>query len=443
MNRPDDKLAGWHAQTELATRLLARDDDQSPTTSDTPDMGRLVAPDARELFVTCAAVDALALQFTLRPHLFVHVHDIQGGQEAEAFLLAMSQSTGSTIQSLSIRRQGHGDVLAALKYLDVPQDGGMPPIRLYALGPQPTGVDLHDLTRAMLAHAAMTVLVFAGEPRASLSASVQALVQAWRNPPAQPEQASAPLGGLTRLVVWLPVGAAVGQAGVLGQKLEQWLGLKLRQGPPVRGVAEAWPYLSSTWKMVSDTHRSAQEAARKALTAQASTMATGAWALPAGLMPPSTANAAPVDLPPIEFHPVAPRGAVREGMTASGASAVDLVPIEQLARDLAALSEQGAALILEASSSRVRAQVIRGADEPAALARLARLLMATTSSAAKTMDALGPSAIEWRSGQFHACLRPVPDAPGLLSLTVIQPAPDAPLAPWRAAMARIEAHFRR
>jgi hypothetical protein len=432
MERPDDKLAGWHAQTELATRLVARDDDEAPTSSDCPDLGRLVAPDQRELFVTCAAVDALALQFTLRPHVFVHVHDVQGGREAMAFLEAMAQSKRASIQALSIRRQGHGDLLASVLYLDVPHEGGASPIRLYALAQQPEGVDPDDLSRAMLAHAAMTVLVFAGEPAPSLTARVQALVRAWRNPPSCAEHQSAPLGGLARLVVWLPVGTVGAQVAALGQKIEQWLGTKLRQGPPIRMAADAWPYLSSTWKMVSETHRSASEAARKALAVTTSTMATGAWALPAGLMPASTAPAAPADLPPIDFHPVAPASIADER-----------TGIEQYAQDLANLSEQGAALILEANSSRVRTQVIRGADDPASLARLARLLMATMSSAGKAFNASAPSTIEWGCGSFHACLRPVPEAPELICLTVIQPAPSTALAPWRAALARVEANFRR
>ena len=64
--------------------------------------------------------------------------------------------------------------------------------------------------------------------------------------------------------------------------------------------------------------------------------------------------------------------------------------------------------------------------------------MVTSSSAGKMLGRDDTSTAEWASGDLHACLRPVPGESDLWCLTVIRPAAPGLLAPWRAAMMRVE-----
>ncbi len=440
MSRPQDSGAHWSPPTEIATRLLAREDDESPLVCESPDIGRLTAPNARELFVTCAAVDALELQFSLRAHLFVYLHGLLSAEGAR-FLQATAHAQGVAVQTLSIRRQGFGDQLASLSYIDLPVDGHPQPARIYALGEQAPGVNVGEIPRAMLAHAAMTVLLVPGVDPALIQSQIRSFCFGWQNPPqrqAQSDEMSAARAA-SRLLVWLPLGKPNQSDKALAAQVEQLLSWRLRHAPLVRHPAEAWPYLSSTMRLAFEAHRSASAAA-KAQQAKANvTSNTSGWVFPIDAV--AAARGAPLDLPPIEFHPVG-RGSVSTPAPAPAPqSEAQNERLEQLARDLASLSDEGASLILEASSSRVCAQVVRGCDTPSALARLARLLMATTSSTGRLRGSSEPACIEWSAGNFHACLRPVPGQPEYFSLTVIQPACLTVPSPWRAALARVEGAY--
>ena len=408
MAQPQPTFDPWQRQTELATRVLTREDDEAAARAGQGDIGRVVAPQLRELFVTCAAPDALELQFSLRAHRFMFLHDVLG-HEALSALRELAAEKGVPLQALHVRRQGFGDTLALLHHVDLRLDGPGT-ARIYALGPQPDGADATALGAVLMRHASLTLLM-ADESRmlSSGQAARASATEADRICPAD--------GGGARLLVWLPLGSPNG-ASELRALLEPRLRTRLRAAPMAPRLSGAWPYLVSTWRLLDDTPTSAPTATAGATATSASSPAPAS-----GDLPPLDFHPAPWPSTPAPAAPAAP--AARPAVTPTPASTTPGAPADPLtayATSLAQLSEHGATLILEGRTSKVRVQVVRGDLDPAVLARLARLLMVTSSSAAKMMGRDDTATAEWSSGDLHACLRPVPGEADLWCLTVIRPA---------------------
>jgi len=422
MAQPQPTFDPWQRQTELATRVLTREDDEASARAGQGDIGRVVAPQLRELFVTCAAPDALELQFSLRGHRFMFLHDVLG-HEALSALRELAAEKGVPLQALHVRRQGFGDTLALLHHVDLRLDGPGT-ARIYALGPQPDGADPMALSAVLMRHASLTLLM-ADESRmlSSGQAARASATEADRICPAD--------GAGARLLVWLPLGSPNG-ASELRALLEPRLRTRMRSAPMAPRLSGAWPYLVSTWRLLDDTPTSAPAPS------------AGGAALTSGTASPPSQGSARGDLPPLDFHPTplpsttAPAAPTPRPVSAPTPPVASADPLAAYATSLAQLSEHGAALILEGRTSKVRVQVVRGDLDPAVLARLARLLMVTSSSAGKMMGRDDTATAEWSSGDLHACLRPVPGEADLWCLTVIRPAAPGLLAPWRAAMMRIE-----
>ncbi len=159
----------WAAHTQVATQLM---EERVPAQA-LRELGRQVSPTLRELFVVCDPSEALRQHFEMGVTPFVLLHDVGHGA-GRAFLQALSERTGWRVQSLSIRRQGFGTVLATLSYLDCPLPEGS--VRLYLGEVQAEPGEQLALLRLLAGSARLQVLV-GGVP---MPADVAALVNHWR-----------------------------------------------------------------------------------------------------------------------------------------------------------------------------------------------------------------------------------------------------------------------
>ena len=129
MPRPDDDLP-WPPQSyrpsraELAapaTQIVR--DREDYLGQGLQDVGRRIADDQVELFVSGDPAAALQQQFERLAPEFIALHDV--GTSASLRLLgALAGAAGARVQRLSIRRQGHGVALAVLQFVEVPLADG-------------------------------------------------------------------------------------------------------------------------------------------------------------------------------------------------------------------------------------------------------------------------------------------------------------------------------
>lgn len=159
----------WAAHTQVATQLM---EERAPVQA-LRELGRQVSPTLRELFVVCDPSEALRQHFEMGVSPFVLLHDLGNGA-GRAFLQGLSERTGWRVQSLSIRRQGFGTVLAALSYLDCPVSDGC--VRIYLAEVQADSHEQQALSRLLAASASVQVLM-GGSP---MPPDVAARVSHWR-----------------------------------------------------------------------------------------------------------------------------------------------------------------------------------------------------------------------------------------------------------------------
>ncbi len=420
-------LDPWNVPTELATRLEARWDDESPESAAHPDIGRQVGPGQWELFVTCAASDALQLQFSLKQHSYLFVHGPHASVGVR-YLRALAQERRRPLQHVRIRRQGHGDDLASLVWLELVQ--GEQPLRLMALEQSADPGEWPALVRVMLAHAGVRVVVFdASAPEAPPAATT------WL----RDVMASGDALAMTPWV-WVPWGAHAHERP-WSTTWQTAMGLQLRRAPASARTADAWPFLVSTWRLMADVRRP-----------RGPTVGTsGASALPS--VPPAprapvdpssifkAAEPAPVsgaELPPLEFDM-----GQRASPAVPVAASAHLVALVQA---LSGLSARGGAVLL----SRAQGRVVHaeGLAQEGLLPAMVPLLHQTWHRAqAQAMSAkvahLSGQVLELGVDDARLCVREVPGEPDWLTVTLIRPAGTAAIAPWRAALDRVESSWRR
>lgn len=449
-------LDPWNVPTELATRLEARWDDESPEAAAHPDIGRQVGPTQWELFVTCAAVDALQLQFSLKQHSFLFVHGPQASVGAR-YLAALAQERRRPLQQLRIRRQGHGDDLASLVWLELVQ--GDQPLRLMALEHGADPQAWPALVHVMLAHAGVRVMVFDAsvpEPPPAATGWLRDAVAAGDALPQTPW-------------VWVPWGAHAHERP-WSTTWQTAMGLQLRRAPASPRAADAWPFLVSTWRLMADVRRQVKPApeAAAASTGPSGTPVRRGPVDPASIFKAAEPAPAPgADLPPIEFdmgQRAAP--AVTAAPVSAPVAAPVLAPVAAplvtgsgpavhppvsaelvaLVRALSGLSSQGGAVLL----SRAQGRVVHaeGKAQDGLLPAMVPLLHQTWHRAqAQAMSAkvahLSGQVLELGVDDARLCVREVPGEPDWLTVTLVRPVSSAAIAPWRAALDRIESSWQR
>lgn len=229
----------WHAtraQTSLSTQIVRDKDDY--LASEKGDVGRSTGPNERELFVSCDAGPALQQQFEhLRPEFLV-VHDI-GTASSRKLLSGIAAASGRALQKLVIRRQGYGKALGTLFFIELPAAGGTA-LRMYTTESESDPATRVALARMLLAFSRLGVIMVGDLTVEALRPALKALREdiiagPWHN----------------RHILLLPL-ASASNLVAQGMDLAQRTGVNVRTTPVVARPAEAWGFISDTWRRLSE-----------------------------------------------------------------------------------------------------------------------------------------------------------------------------------------------
>ncbi|MFZ2651562.1 MAG: hypothetical protein WA210_15810 [Burkholderiaceae bacterium] len=228
----------WHAtnaQTSLTTQIQ-RDKDEY-LSGEKVEIGRITAPNERELFVSCDAGPALQQQFELACPEFIVVHDI-GTTSSRKLLRGLAAASGRVLQKLVIRRQGYGQALATLSFIELPASNGQT-LRMYTTQAETDPPTRKSLARMLLAFSRLGV-VMVGDVSAQ---ALQPVLNTLRD-----DIATGPWHN--RHLLMLPLASA---SNVFAQAtdLADRTGVRIRTTPVVSRPAEAWSYISDTWRRLN------------------------------------------------------------------------------------------------------------------------------------------------------------------------------------------------
>lgn len=226
--RDDDLWAPTRTQTAMATQLMG--DREAYLDNAARDIGRRLSEDQHELFVVCEPADALRQQFEHRAPEFIVLHDL-GGDASLRLLQGVASAAGTKLQTLVIRRQGFGDVLATLAFVELPAPRGKPAVRVYSTrGDTPR----HPaLARALLGCCRLGAVLAEAPPDGAAGHDLHWLQQAQLDP-----------GWRNRHLLWLPLAAAAQRPSADPS------GPRLHALPPLAGLAQAWPLISEAWNQL-------------------------------------------------------------------------------------------------------------------------------------------------------------------------------------------------
>ncbi len=234
-----DDWESTRAQTALATQVMSSKELESLAGS--LDIGRPVANQSRELFVSCAPGEALQQQFEhLKPE-FIAIHDL-GTRSSRQFLRGIAAACGRPVQKLILRRQGHGTTLASIDFVDVPI-AAKQVLRLYSTDASdaPDAATTHGVARALLAYCQLGVMMVGALPAATLNTTLR---------PWHEEVNRSPW--LNRQLLMLPLTnnpTLMTQA----QDMVRGTAITLRTTPVVARPADAWNFIHGSWNRMRGT----------------------------------------------------------------------------------------------------------------------------------------------------------------------------------------------
>ena len=140
------------------------------------DVGRRISDDQVELFVTGDAAPSLQRELELHASEYIAVHDV-GASASLRLLSGLAGASHSSVQKLTIRRQGYGLALAVLQFVEVPLSAGGA-VRVYSTEASGDGPTRLALARTLLAHSRLGVLITGEVPAATVATAFQPLREA-------------------------------------------------------------------------------------------------------------------------------------------------------------------------------------------------------------------------------------------------------------------------
>jgi len=363
------------------------------------DVGRRIADDQVELFVSTDPATALQQQFERQAPQFIALHDV--GTKASLHLLgALAGAAGARVQRLTIRRQGHGVALAVIQFVEVPLADGNH-VRIYSTDLNADTQTRQALALVLMGRSRLGVLMIGELPAHAL----QSLLL-----PLQDAIARAPWPN--RDLLLLPL-ASAGTLASQAARLVGGSGIAVRVTPLAVRPNDAWSFISGAWNRMSG-HGASQTALNTDLE----------QALP----PP------PVPLPeaPTMAMDLMPAGSALSGSRLTAPSA----PARPVAAPVAALwadyvqrcvgvKSAVSGCVFDLGSHRALAHA-GNSPAPERLASQGALLLDAMAGAARTLGLASASpqaAISY--DQQHLLLHPVRGHPGVVLHLFLQGTPNA------------------
>jgi hypothetical protein len=393
-------------QTWEATRAqtqLVRDED-AYLAAEQRDVGRPVGTNMRELFVSCDAGPAMQQQFELLRPEFIAIHDV-ATHSSRKLIAGIAAASKGAVQKLVIRRQGYGNTLATLEYVELPTAEGNT-LRIYSTEADADTTSRQALARMLLAFSTLGVILVGDVPGHSMTGIFK---------PLHEDMITGPWPNRNLLLLPLSTANALVTQGM---ELARGTGVNVRTTPQVARPADAWNFISSTWTRL-----------REELGARTPPSAEARPAPAARAAPEPQRAAAPLPLRPMPSVPG--RGA---------AEAAEQDPLMRYVNQLIQLTGMVSCCVFEVASGEDLAHA--GASPgPAELAAHGSDLLAAMLSTSRTLGlghALPEAAITL--GSHHLVLRAVPKHPGL-ALHAVLDKTHANLTLARLQIARMDSVF--
>ncbi|RVT50368.1 hypothetical protein [Rubrivivax albus] len=232
------------------------------------DVGQRIADDKLELFVAVDPAQAMLQQFAALQPEFIALHDV-GSSQSLRLLGAIAGALNTRVQTLSIRRQGHGVALAVLPFVELPGRGNQH-LRVYSTDIDTDSQSRKQLASVLLGHARLGVLLVGEMPGHLLTGALQPVREAVvRGPWPNRDLLMVPLGS--------PGALAAQAAAINGPR-----GLNVRVTPQAASSNDAWGYVTGAWNRLRESSAPAAKAplAQRPMPSSTSEAPTEAMPLP-------------------------------------------------------------------------------------------------------------------------------------------------------------------
>ena len=380
------------------------------------DVGRRIADDQVELFVTGDVATALQKEFTLHNPEFITLHDV-GTSASLRLLSSLAGAAGARVQRLSIRRQGHGVALSVVQFVEVPLADGTP-VRVYSTDITSDGATRAQMARVLLAFSRLGVLMVGELPARALTSQLAPLHDAlvggpWPN----------------RDLLMVPLGSSTALASHAAQ-LAQQSPVAVHVTPNAAKPKHVWTFVGGAWNRLHGT-----PSGQRALPTELSR------AVPKPNVPhtEATTQAMPLDLP----KSIGMRSTAAPPAMAPFVSSLMPMPVAGTTSWQAYVERcaliKGAVSCCVFDTHSMNALAAAGGPPPAdRLAQQGAALLAAMNDASRALG-LGPARAEASitTTNHHLVLRPVPGHPGV-ALHMVLLASTSNLMLARMQLARVE-----
>lgn len=237
------------------------------------DVGQRIADDKLELFVAVDPAQAMLQQFAQLQPEFIVLHDV-GLSQSMRLLNAIATALNTKVQTLAIRRQGHGVALAVLPFVELPGRGHQH-LRVYSTDVDTDSQSRKALASVLLGHARLGVLLVGEMPSHLMAAALQPIREAitrgpWPN----------------RDLLLVPHGSAAHVSSQV-EALAIRPGLNVAATSPAPTPNDAWTYVTGAWNRLREPAAPAAKARAASATSEAP---TEAMPLPESEAPPVDAS---------------------------------------------------------------------------------------------------------------------------------------------------------
>lgn len=405
---PHDVPSTWDA-TQVQTQLAHNDNDDSAG-GDT-DIGRPTGNNACELLASCDPGPALRQQFEHRRPEFIAIHDV-ATTSSRKLLAGIAAASKSAVQKLAIRRQGNGQVLATVEFVELPTAEGKR-LRIYSTEVDADAESRDALARVLLGFSTLGVVLVGDMPGHTITGTFQPLREAMLNGPWPNSH-----------LLLLPLSTANALVAQ-GMDLARGTGVNVRTTPQVTRPADAWNFISSTWTRMRTEFAAPSAAQHSAPGALYRTPIE-----PARAVPPVAARRTD----PLPLHPMLP-------VTHPGSlsrSALD--PLTRYVDQLSQLTGMVSCCVFDVATGQALAHAgARPGPEELGMHGAGLLsAMLETSHTLGMGHALPEAAITL--GSHHLLLRAVPRHPGLALHAVLDKS-HANLTLARLQIGRMDSSF--
>lgn len=345
------------------------------------DVGRRIADDQVELFISSDVAGALQQEFSRDAPEFVAVHDV-GTTASLRLLNSLAGAAGSKVQRLTVRRQGQGVALAVLQFVEVPLADGTP-VRVYATDINADSAARTQLARVLLAHSRLAVLLVGELPPHALSSQLAPLSEALQRGPWP-----------NRDLLMVPLGSGTALAAQ-GKQLAGYSAVAVHVTPHANKPRQVWDFIGGAWNRLHST-----PGGEHALPTELS------LAVAQPRIPASEAATQPMELDSLPLSMPAP--APHRRMPLAGAT-----PWQAYADRCALIKGTMSCCVFDRHAMKALAHA-GGAPAADRLAQQGSVLLAAMQDATRALG-LGETQHEATvsTGAHHLLLRPVPGHPGV------------------------------